>query len=141
MNNPGIYSLGDFQITVQETQVPDENDPETITDLEGCLALLLVLRFVYGTGGTNVKVYLQTSLDQGTTWFDIACVVFLLANDQRVVNLSALTPKTTPTQVTDASLSDNSSLDGVLGDRFRVKVVSTGTYATNTLVSARIHVR
>lgn len=142
MNNPGIYSLGDWSITTAATQVPDNDDAEVIEDLEGALALLFVARMVYGSGGTNVKVYLQTSLDQGTTWFDIACIVFTTTNnDQKVVNLSGLTPKTTPTQVSDASITDNTCLDGVLGDRFRVKIVSTGTYAGSTLVSCRIHVR
>lgn len=141
MLNPGIYSLGDWSITAEDTQFPNNADAEVVSDLEGLLALLLVIRFIYGSGGTNCKAYLQTSLDQGTTWFDIACVVFTTANDQKVVNLSALTPKTTPLQVSDASLTDNTCVDGVLGDRFRLKIVSTGTYADSTLLSARIHVR
>lgn len=136
-----VYSLGDWAIGAAATQVPDNNDDEVVTELEGILALLCVVRFIYGSGGSSCRVYLQTSADQGVTWFDIACFLFTATNDQKRVNLSGLTPVTTPVQVSDASLTDNTAVDGALGDRFRVKIVSTGTYADSTLVSVRIHTR
>ncbi len=88
--------------------------------------------FVYAAGGTTAKAYVQTSLDGGVTWFDIACFAFTTATATRVsaVNSAiALTASTTPT---DGSLADNTIVNGVMGDRIRVKVISTGTYTGAT---------
>lgn len=136
MDTPGIQSLGDFTITAADTQTGDAVD-----GLEGLLALAAQLRLAYGSGGTTVRAYVQTSLDQGTTWIDIACVLFGTASEVAALNFSALTPKTTQVTPTDGALSDDTAVDGVLGDRFRLKVVSTGTYAGSTVLSARICAR
>jgi hypothetical protein len=131
MLTPGYQSLGNFTITAADTYAGDAVD-----GLEGVLALTVALRFVYGSGGTNAKAYVQTSFDDGTTWVDIACVLFETANETRLLNFSGLTPKTTQVTPTDGSLSDDTAVDGLLGDQVRVKVVSTGTYAGSTLLSA-----
>jgi hypothetical protein len=136
MNNPGLYSLGDVTITAAGTQTG-----EWVDDLDGMLAACAQLRLAYGSGGTAVKVYLQTSLDQGTTAVDIACVVFGTASEVAALNFSALTPKTTAVVPTDGALSDDTALDGILGDRLRLKVISTGTYAGSTVLSGRVVVR
>jgi hypothetical protein len=136
MNNPGIYTLGDFTITTAGTQTGD-----WVEDLEGLLAMAASLRLSYGSGGSSVKAYLQTTLDQGTTAVDIACVVFGTASEHAALNFSALTPKTTQVTPSDGSLSDDTAVDGILGDQFRLKVVSTGTYAGSTVLSGRICVR
>ncbi|MER8540250.1 hypothetical protein NKH17_12425 [Mesorhizobium sp. M1334] len=136
MDNPGLYSLGDLAVTVAGTQVGD-----WITDLEGMLAALANLRLAYGSGGTTIRAYLQTSLDGGTTAVDIACVLFQTASETAVLNFSALTPKLTQVVPTDGALADDTAIDGVLGDRLRLKLVSTGTYAGSTVLSGRIHAR
>lgn len=136
MDLPGIQSLGDFTITTAGTQTGD-----WVSGLEGMLAMSASLRLSYGSGGTNAKVYLQTSLDGGTTAIDIACVLFELVSEHRVLNFSALTPKTTQVTPTDGSLTDDTAVDGVLGDQFRLKIVSTGTYAGSTVLAARICAR
>lgn len=133
MNSPGIHSLGDFTIGAAATQVGDW----TTTDLDGLLAMTAQLRLAYGSGGTTVRAYLQTSLDEGTTAIDIACVLFGTASEHAVLNFSALTPKTTQVTPTDAGLTDDTAVDGILGDRFRLKVVSTGTYGGSTVLSGR----
>lgn len=127
MISPGYKSLGTFAITTAATAVGD-----WVEDLEGALSMLAQLRFVYGSGGTNVKAYLQTSVDDGDTPVDIACVVFAMASENAVLNFSALTPKTTQITPSDGAMADDTNVDGVLGDRFRVKIVSTGTYAGST---------
>lgn len=132
MDNPGIVNFGDFNIGVAGTQL---GAPQT--NLQGLLAMGLFARFAYGSGGTTARVFVQTSLDQGVTWIDVACILFATSGDVRVANLSGLTPKTTPTVITDGALADNTCLDGILGDTWRVKVVSTGTYAGGTLASLR----
>lgn len=128
MISPGFKSLGSFNVTTAGTQTGD-----WVEDLEGLIAACLQTRLAYGSGGTSVKVYVQTSLDQGSTPIDIACFTFTTASAIKARNLSALTPKATDVVPTDGTLTDDTSVDGVLGDRFRVKVVSVGTYANTTL--------
>lgn len=125
-----------FTVTSATTQTGD-----VITDLDGMKAVSIEAKFTYGSGGTNVKVYVQTSLDQGTTWIDIACIVFATTNETQVANLSGLTAVTTLYTPTDAALTDDTCKDGVLGDRLRAKIVSTGTYATSTQVAVHANVR
>jgi hypothetical protein len=127
MLSPGYKSLGTFSITTAGTVVGD-----WVEGLEGCLAILAQIRLVYGSGGTTVRAYLQTSADDGDTPIDVACVLFGTASENAVLNLSALTPKTTQVTPSDGAMTDDTNVDGIIGDRFRVKVVSTGTYAGST---------
>lgn len=136
MENPGAISLGDVQITAAGTQYGAVQE-----GLEGLLAASLQARFAPGpTVGSTVKAFIQSSLDQGQTWFDIACFAFTTTGDTRVLNLSALQPLTTPTLPTDGGLADNTVLDGPIGDRLRAKVISVGTFA-QTLLSLWANVR
>lgn len=127
MLSPGYASLGTFSITTAGTFTGDWAD-----DFEGCLALLVQLRFIYGSGGTSVVAYLQTSVDDGTTPVDIAAVAFGTASENAVLNFSALTPKTTQVTPSDGALTSDTAVDGIVGDRFRVKIVVVGTYAGST---------
>lgn len=136
MISPGYKSLGSFTITTAGTQVGD-----WVEDLDGLLAMLAQARLAYGSGGTSIKAYLQTSVDQGVTPIDIATFTFTTASAVKARNLSALTPKTTDVVPGDAVLTDDTSVDGILGDRFRVKVVSVGTYAGSTVLSCAAVVR
>ena len=148
MNSPGIKNLGDRAITSQLTgevitQSVDINGAAIahVDWLEGMLALALQFRFAYGSGGAGVKAYAQTSFDQGQTWVDIACATFAQVSATKIVNLSALTPKTTAATPTDGALADDTALDGLLGDRLRVKVTTEGTYSGNTSLSVRAAIR
>lgn len=125
-------SSSDVTVTTAGTTICD-----AITGLTSLTATSIHARFVYGSGGTACKAYVQTSLDQGTTWIDVACIAFATTNTTKVINLSGLTPVTTPATPTDGAMADNTCLDGILGDRLRVKVISTGTYAGGTVVSVR----
>jgi hypothetical protein len=110
-----------------------------VTDLVGMQALRVALRFLWGSGGTNVRAFVQTSED-GNIWDDIACVLFGIESESVRLNFSALTPKaqTTPT---DGAMADDTLVDGLIATQVRLKVVSTGIYAGNTLLSARITAR
>jgi hypothetical protein len=94
--------------------------------------------FARGGGGTTTDVFLQTSLDNGSTWVDIA--QFALATTT-VTKISALRPyiamaaNVTPT---DGALSDNTILDGLIGDRLRVKTVVVGTYSGTSTLAVNI---
>jgi hypothetical protein len=136
MQNPGVYSLGDLTITAAGTAVGDP-----VIDLDGMQSALLQVRLAYGSGGSAIRAYVQCSADQSTTWYDVACVLFGTASEVALLNLSALTPKTTQVDPTDGALADDTAVDGLLTDRMRLKVVSTGTYAGSTLLSARLVAR
>jgi hypothetical protein len=127
MLSPGYASLGTFSITTAGTFTGDWSD-----DFEGCLSLLAQLRFIWGSGGTSVVAYLQTSVDNGSTAVDMAAVAFGVASENAVLNFSALTPKTTQVVTTDGAMTNDTAVDGVVGDRFRVKIVVVGTYAGST---------
>ena len=90
--------------------------------------LTLQAVFVRAGGGTTCDVFVQTSLDGGVTWFDIAQFAFTTTTATKVSAVKrgiAVTPGTAPA---DAALADNTVLDGVIGDRVRVKYTTTGTY-------------
>lgn len=137
-----IYNLGDEPITAAVTNVvitdgvSAQNVAQSFIDgLDSVSSVTLQANFTYGSGGTNLKVDVETSLDQGVTWIAVARFAFLLASAEKVFNLSALTPVTTV--YTPATLSDDAVKDGILGDRLRARITSTGTYAGNTSISVR----
>jgi hypothetical protein len=94
--------------------------------------LTVQANFTYGSGGTSVDAYLQTSVDGGATWTDVAEFNFTTASARKLYNLSAQTAKTTAVSPTDGSLTANTSVDGILGPEFRVKYTTVGTYAGGT---------
>lgn len=96
--------------------------------------LTLYATFTYGSGGTTAKAWVQTTLDGGVTWVDIANFAFTTSTASRAYNLTgaAVTSIATPT---DGSLADNTSVNGLLGEQFRVKVTTTGTYAGSTTLA------
>jgi hypothetical protein len=130
----GTFSLGDFSVTTAATQVG-----EVVDDLSGALAVTLSARLAYGSGGTSCYAVVETSLDQGVTWVQIARFDFTTAGLQKVMTVSGLTPRIAA--ATAGSLAADTALDGTLGDRLRATVVSTGTYAGSTVVSVRANVR
>lgn len=94
--------------------------------------LVCQANFVYGSGGTTADAYLQTSLDGGATWTDIANFHFTTSTARKIINLNAQTAVTSQVTPTDGSMTANTAQDGVLGPLFRVKYQSTGTYAGGT---------
>lgn len=136
MTNPGPFPLqlngGDFSVTAPATQT---GTPQT--GLAGIKAASCSVRMSGGASGTKINVYIQTTLDQGQTFGDIANIAFANTSGVEWINVSALDKLTTPAAPTDGALADNTVLDGVLGDQLRAKVVSTGTYTGGTLVSVR----
>lgn len=142
MDNAGVYDLASVSLTTALTGevVTDISGVAYVGDLEGMLAASLQVRFAYGSSGTTCKVYVQTSLDQGTTWCDVCCVALTTASATKIVNLSGLTPKTTAATPGDGALADDTCVDGILGDRWRVKITSTGTYV-GTTVAVRLTAR
>ena len=141
----GIYNLGDASVTAAVTDSVITSGTSAagatqalIDRLEGMTAATIYAEFSYGSGGTTCAVIVQTSINQGSDWIDVARFDFTTANGTKVANLSGLLSKA----VTAVSaISSEGVTDGVLGDRLRCKVTSTGTYAGNTAVSVRAAVR
>lgn len=132
----GLRSLGDFSITAAGTQTGD-----WIEDLDGMQSALVSLRLAYGSGGTSIKAYVQSTADDGVTAHDIACVVFGTASEHRLLNFTtgSVEDQITPTDGTMAD--DTAELNGLLGTKMRLKIVSAGVYAGSTVLSVRVTVR
>ena len=54
----------------------------------GPFNLGLEAEFDYGTGGTSVDAYVQTSFDMGVSWIDVAEFHFTTASANAIFNLS-----------------------------------------------------
>lgn len=92
--------------------------------------------FVYGSGGTTAKVFVQTSFDGGTTWVDLASHAFALATASKVSAVTTgIAPASQAFAPTDGALTDNTIVQGVVGDRIRAKLITAGTYAGGTTVA------
>lgn len=133
---PGIYNLGDFAITTAGTQTG-----AWLTGFAGMTAASFSFNMEYGNSGTTARAFLQTSLDQGIVGIDLACVLFTTAAGVRILNLSGLTPRTAELTPTDGALADDTAIDGIFGDRLRIKLVTTGVYGGSTVLSVRANVR
>jgi len=102
---------------------------------DGAAQLISLATFNFGSGGTNAKFWLQTKI--GDEWIDIASFAFLITTAKK---LAALTSLLTVASVapTDAGLADDAINDGLLGDLFRIKYTTTGTYAGGTTIKIDI---
>src|SRR5574340_1792070 len=130
METPGEILLGNFSLAAAGTQTG------SWLNITGAQAFTLQAALRLGTAGTKVQLYLQTTFDGGTTPVDIACITWTNAGATKLVNVSGLTPKTTEYTPTDGLLTDDTVVDGLLGDQIRVKVVVAGTYGGATLLTA-----
>jgi hypothetical protein len=88
--------------------------------------------FTYGSGGTSADAWVQTSLDGGTTWTDVANFHFTTASARFIYNLSSATSFTTEYIPTDGTLTANTAHDGIIGPLWRVKYTTVGVYAGST---------
>lgn len=143
MNNPGIYNLGQRAITAALTDhvlTEGLNNIGYVGGLEGMLALNLVADFDVGTAGSGatVGVTVQTRFGSGGDWIDIAQFDFTTASAKKVANLSGLISKAV---TADPALSAEGVVDGVLGDRLRAIVTSTGTYGANCNITVTASAR
>ncbi|KKN61707.1 hypothetical protein LCGC14_0519230 [marine sediment metagenome] len=91
--------------------------------------------FVRAAGGTDVKVFIQTSLDAGVTWIDIMNLRFTTSTATKVSAAHRDSPLAAAITPTDGSLTNDVVVNGLIGDRVRAKVVSTGTYTGVTTLA------
>jgi len=103
-----------------------------VTGLLGMQVVTMQAVFLYGSGGTNVTAYVQTTFDGGVTWVDIASFQFTLAAATKLQSVRAATAVAADYTPTDGTLAANTIKDGLLGEQLRVKYTTTGTYAGAT---------
>jgi hypothetical protein len=101
------------------------------TGLAKAKYIALEAKFVRAAGGTTCKVWIQTSLDGGVSWFDVACFAFATTslNKLHALRYDPATPLTPATQPASATLADDTVLNGVIGDRLRTLMTTTGDYS------------
>lgn len=114
------------------------SDTISLGQIPASQAITFEAFFAYGSGGTTAKAYVQTSLDGGTTWVDIASFAFTTATATKISAVNIYTAVAAAITPTDATLTDNTILSGVLGDRLRIKLVTVGTYATSTTLKVTL---
>jgi len=104
-------------------------------------ALSIQAKFAYvASAATSADVYVQTTID-GINWVDIANFHYTTSSALQLVNVSGMTPVTVPANFTDGSIAANTVLQGVLGDQFRCKITSVGTYGAGTTMAIDIKAR
>lgn len=136
-----MLNAGDYTLALRAITAAISGEAQSaIQNLDGMQAVTLECQFAYGSGGTSCKVYVQTTLDNGQTWVDVACFAFTTSSAIKLINLSGLTPVTSQVTPSDGTMTDNTCQDGILGSALRAKITTTGTYA-NSSVSMRASVR
>jgi hypothetical protein len=120
-------SLGSQAVTTAITNT----GPTAITGLGKVRALSLVAAATVTGGGTTLKGYIQTSLDGGVTWYDIAQFAFTTASAVKGKNLDGSAQIATAT-LTAGTMADDTVQHGLIGDALRFVVTSTGTYSAGS---------
>lgn len=112
---------------------------DRITFNEGAY-LVVQANFVYGTGGTTAKFWVQTTID-GVIWRDIASFAFTTASATKTSAVNIYTALAAVAGASDGALADDTITNGYLGDAIRVKYTTTGTYATSTTIRLTASIR
>jgi len=98
------------------------------------------VNFVRAAGGTSLKAYIQTSFDD-TNWCDIMCFAFATTTARKVQAITLATALAANITPTDATLTDNTILSGLLGSKVRIKYVVVGTYTGASTVRVDVVLR
>lgn len=98
-----------------------------ITGIGGMKYLVVEAVFLYGAGGGTVDAYIQTSVDAGASWLDIMNFRFTTAAATKVSAVVWSTALAAAVSPGDAALASNTILNGLLGDRLRLKYVTAST--------------
>ena len=138
MNNAATYTM-EMDITGAGTFTSDhDHNP---TGLDGIGGASIDLQLAYGSGGTTVDAYAQTSLDGQRTWQDVAHYQFAMASGRAQFHVSASTTVLAASTPGDGVLSGNVAVSGILGPDWRLKVIVAGTYGSSTVATLRLVVR
>lgn len=95
-------------------------------------SLNLICSFTAAGGGTNVFCVVQTTLDDGVVWFDIARFDFTTSSAVKRACCDGRAGAGVASLVSLASA--DTKIDGLIGNRLRTLVTSSGTYSPGTKV-------
>lgn len=112
-----------------------------VTGLTGVSAVDVSAECAYASGGGTGKAYLQSSLDQGATWFDLWNFTFGAATKKQGRSLLIGAYGAAP--ILYQALPDDTALfPFVIGDRLRWNVLTSGAaYSGQTVFRSWIHCR
>jgi hypothetical protein len=102
--------------------------------------LFLEANFVYGSGGTTAKFWVQTRTSGGV-WRDIANFAFTTGSATKWSTINREIAVTAARTASDAALADDTILDGFLADEIRIKYTTTGTYGGSTTVTVKATIK
>lgn len=146
MDNPGLYNLGDKAIT---TALTDAVITESVSAsgssiayrdrLDGMLSATIQANFTWGGGGTSVSVRIETSLEQGANWVEVARFQFTTQSAMKLLNIVAGNEIVAIYQ--PAALTNDTGKSGIFGTRWRCIISSVGTYTGNTALTVRMAAR
>lgn len=87
-----------------------------------------------GSSTATTTAWIEMTPDGGTNWADIACFEYGAASASGISyqSCNGTTAVNATAALTEGSLSNNTSINGLLGDQYRVKVTTTGTYGAGT---------
>jgi hypothetical protein len=103
-------------------------------------SLSVQCKFAYvASAATSVDAYVQTTID-GVNWFDIANFHLTTASAFVAHNIPGATALTNQA-LTDGTLANNTTVAGLLGAQYRVKITSVGTYGAGTTVAIDVFAR
>lgn len=128
--------------TVQITTAVTGSAQTSVSGFGKPQSLTVQASFTYvASAATSADVYIQTSADSGVTWYDVADFQFTTASANKYGNYTGMTAVTTPVALTDGAISTNTGINGFLGDRFRCKVTTVGTYGSGTTLTVNVFTR
>jgi hypothetical protein len=104
----------------------------TLSVPHDCTSITIEANFVRGGGGGTAKAYVQTSLDGGSTFIDIMCFAFTTSSLRKVLNVTRSTAVVADVIPTVGSMTDDTSISGIIGDVIRIQFVSAGTVYSGT---------
>jgi hypothetical protein len=104
----------------------------TVSQMTGATQLVGRVKYGYTGGIGTCDVYVQTTIDGGTTWYDVAAIRGTSTAYDRMFSVTT-TPITTVYATTDGSLTADSVKDGLIGSSVRAKYV-VGAVGTATLL-------
>ncbi len=118
-------------------------DTQVFADLDACDSLTIIGELQGATGGT-LDVYLQTSYDDGATWYDYAHFTQLAAGAAAIKHawhVSRASERTTITTVgtgTSPALAVGTILSGGWGNKMRMLFVAGATTSAGAAQTVRI---
>lgn len=96
--------------------------------------------FAYGSAGTTLNCWVQTTFDQGTTWQDLMVFNFSTGTARLLVSVLRSASWTGSGQdgqllapPSDGQSSNAYGIDGLVGSQFRAKYIAIGSYVGSAI--------